>query len=73
MTSKTRFIRVKLFDDSGTIGNVDTYKTDLDVQVGDTVVTHEGHRGLIIGFATMSMVINRDAVKEIVGIVKEDA
>lgn len=66
----TRYIKVKFLRNSETVGQPYIYKTDLDVQIGETVMLTEKAKGIIFGFVPPELVEGPEKIKEIFGQIK---
>lgn len=67
-----KFIRVKFLKHGTPTGNAYTYSTKEPVEIGDIVMISEKAKGVVVGFAVMSMVVDKDSVKEIYGVMKKE-
>lgn len=66
----TRYIKVQFLRNGQPTGREDTYKTDLDVQLGETVMLTEKAKGIIFGFVPPELVEGPEKIKEIFGQIK---
>lgn len=69
-----RYIKIQLLKDGQPISDrLYTYKTSLNVQLGEVVQATEGLQGVVAGFEVISNIPQPEKIKEIVGqIQKED-
>jgi hypothetical protein len=68
-----RYIKVQLLKDGKPLSDrLYTYKTSLDVQLGEVVQATEKLQGVVAGFEVISNILRPEAVKEIVGQIKKD-
>lgn len=70
MNKQNRYIKAKFIRNGVAIGNPYTYKTDLDVQIGEVVMLTEKAKGIVFGFIPEELIENPDKIKEIFGKVK---
>lgn len=66
----TRYIKVQFLRNGQPTGREYTYKTDLDVQLGETVMLTEKAKGIIFGFVPPELVEGPEKIKEIFGQIK---
>ena len=65
---KNRYIKVQLMKNGKPLSNRKyTYKTSLDVQLGEIVQVTENLRGVIAGFEVISNIAQPEKIKEIYG------
>jgi hypothetical protein len=68
-----RYIKVQLLKDGKPLSDrLYTYKTSLDVQLGEVVQATEKLQGVVAGCEVISNILRPEAVKEIVGQIKKD-
>jgi hypothetical protein len=69
-----RYIKIQLLKDGKPLSpTLYTYKTSLDVQLGEVVQATEKLQGVVAGFEVISNIEHPERIKEIVGqILKED-
>jgi hypothetical protein len=68
-----RYIKVQLLKDGKPLSDrLYTYKTSLDVQLGEIVQVTPAMQGVITGFEVISNILRPEAVKEIVGQIKRE-
>lgn len=69
----TRYIMVRFLRDGKPMGREYIYRTDLDVQLGETVMVTEKAKGIVTGFVPPTLIQKPEEVKEIFGqITRED-
>lgn len=68
----TRYIKVQFLRNGQPTGREDTYKTDLDVQLGETVMLTENAKGIVTGFMPKEIISDVTSVKEIYGQIKRE-
>jgi len=65
---KNRYIKVQLMKNGKLLSNHKyTYKTSLDVQLGEIVQVTENLQGVIAGFEVISNIAQPEKIKEIYG------
>lgn len=70
---KNRYIKVQLMKNGKPLSNRKyTYKTSLDVQLGEIVQVTENLQGVIAGFEVINNIAQPEKIKEIYGQIKED-
>jgi|MGYP000871434784 hypothetical protein len=68
-----RYIKVQLMKNGKPLSNrLYTYKTSLDVQLGEIVQATENLQGVIAGFEVINNIAQPEKIKEIYGQIKED-
>ena len=68
-----RYIKVQLMKNGKLLSNRKyTYKTSLDVQLGEIVQVTENLQGVIAGFEVINNIAQPEKIKEIYGQIKED-
>lgn len=68
----TRYIKVQFLRNGQPTGREYTYKTDLDVQLGETVMLTENAKGIVTGFMPKEIISDVTSVKEIYGQIKRE-
>lgn len=63
----TRYIKVQFLRNGQPTGREYTYKTDLDVQLGEIVMVTEKAKGIVTSFTPEILLSDIDKVKEIYG------
>lgn len=63
----TRYIKIRFLRDGVPTGREYTYKTDLDVQLGEVVMVTEKAKGIVAGFVPPALIHKPEEVKEIFG------
>lgn len=67
-----RYIKVQLIKDGKPISKtLYTYKTSLNVQLGEVIQATEKLQGVVAGFEVVSNIAQPEKIKEIVGQIKE--
>lgn len=63
----TRYIKIQFLRNGQPTGREYTYKTDLDVQLGEIVMVTEKAKGIVTGFIPPALIDKPEEVKEIFG------
>lgn len=68
--SRNRYIKVQFLKDGKPSSGTYTYKTSLNVQLGETVMVTEKAKGIVAGFEVISNITQPEKIKEIFGQIK---
>jgi hypothetical protein len=70
---ENRYIKVQFLKDGKPSSGTYTYKTSLDVQLGETIMITEKCKGIIAGFEVISNIPQPEKIKEIFGQIPKDS
>lgn len=68
-----RYIKVQFLKSGVPVGKAYTYKTSLDVQLGETVMVTDKIKGIIAGFEVIQNIPEPEKIKEIYGQIPKEA